>query len=175
VSPVPAHLRHHYRTPEWKAARAAARERAGELCEGTAELLGLKFETGRCGAPNATSVVRNQADPSLWRLADPPACEPRLWREPIKVVLTTAHLDHDPSNNDLANLAVLCQRCHLAHDREQHAATRRWRSLRLAILEHGQEVMFPDRFPDLLDVPERVRTSPTPTDGEADAGLVGPA
>ena len=175
MSPVPAYLRHHYRTPEWKAARATARVRAGDLCEGTTELLGHTFEDGRCASPNGNLVVRNKANPAVWCLADRHRDDPQLWREPIKVVLTTAHLDHDPSHNDLANLAVLCQRCHLAHDREQHAATRRWRSLRLAILEHGQEVMFPDRFPDLLAVPERVRTSPTPTDGEADAGLVGPA
>jgi 5-methylcytosine-specific restriction endonuclease McrA len=33
-----------------------------------------------------------------------------------KVVLTTAHLDHDPSNCADANLAALCQKCHLAYD-----------------------------------------------------------
>lgn len=28
-------------------------------------------------------------------------------------VLTVDHLDHDPGNSDPANLAALCQRCHL--------------------------------------------------------------
>jgi hypothetical protein len=37
------------------------------------------------------------------------------------VVLTTAHLDHDTTNNDPANLRALCQRCHLTHDAKQHA------------------------------------------------------
>lgn len=37
-----------------------------------------------------------------------------------KVVLTIAHLDHQPENNDPANLAALCQRCHLAYDQEHH-------------------------------------------------------
>lgn len=37
-----------------------------------------------------------------------------------RVVLATAHLDHDPGNNRLRNLAALCQRCHLAHDRPEH-------------------------------------------------------
>ena len=54
------------------------------------------------------------------------------------VVLTTAHLDHDPANNpeDGSNHAALCQRCHLAYDRAHHirnaAATRR---RRMATLE----------------------------------------
>ena len=39
-----------------------------------------------------------------------------------RVVLTTAHLDHDPQNNDRLNLAALCQRCHLRHDHKQHMA-----------------------------------------------------
>jgi len=45
------------------------------------------------------------------------------------VVLTTAHLDHDPTNNARSNLRAWCQRCHLAYDAEVHrrnaAATRR--------------------------------------------------
>ena len=38
----------------------------------------------------------------------------------IKIVLTVAHLDHDHENNDYDNLASLCQKCHLLHDKEQH-------------------------------------------------------
>lgn len=45
-----------------------------------------------------------------------------------KVVLATAHLDHDPGNNHPRNLAALCQRCHLAHDRAEHRR-RRWTTL----------------------------------------------
>lgn len=41
------------------------------------------------------------------------------------VVLTIAHLDHDPTNNDPANLRALCQRCHLQYDAKHHAQTRR--------------------------------------------------
>lgn len=33
-----------------------------------------------------------------------------------KVVLTVAHLDHDPSNCIDSNLAALCQRCHNTYD-----------------------------------------------------------
>jgi 5-methylcytosine-specific restriction endonuclease McrA len=54
-----------------------------------------------------------------------------------KVVLTVAHLDHDPGNNEFQNLRALCQRCHLAHDREQHALTRALRE-RTEKIEAGQ-------------------------------------
>lgn len=37
-----------------------------------------------------------------------------------KVILATAHLDHDPGNNRPSNLRAFCQRCHLGHDRTEH-------------------------------------------------------
>lgn len=49
----------------------------------------------------------------------------------VKIVLTVAHLDHQPENNDRTNLRALCQRCHLTYDAAHHArnaaATRRGR------------------------------------------------
>jgi len=45
-----------------------------------------------------------------------------------KVVLTVAHIDHDKTNNRFTNLAALCQRCHLNHDRHQHAYNRKYGS-----------------------------------------------
>jgi glutathione S-transferase len=39
------------------------------------------------------------------------------------VVLTVAHLDHQPENVDRANLKAWCQRCHLTYDAAHHAAT----------------------------------------------------
>lgn len=54
-----------------------------------------------------------------------------------RVVLTVAHLDHDPTNNADDNLAALCQRDHLRHDRGQHqrnaAETRRRKRGQLAL------------------------------------------
>lgn len=38
----------------------------------------------------------------------------------VVIVLTIAHLDHDTTNNDHANLRALCQRCHLQHDAGHH-------------------------------------------------------
>ena len=33
-----------------------------------------------------------------------------------RVVLASAHLDHNPGNNRSRNLAALCQRCHMLHE-----------------------------------------------------------
>lgn len=38
-----------------------------------------------------------------------------------KVVLTIAHLDHDPGNNRKRNLKAWCNRCHLTYDAPFHA------------------------------------------------------
>lgn len=46
------------------------------------------------------------------------------------VVLACAHLDHDPGHNSPANLAALCQRCHMLHDAAEHRWQRWWNSFR---------------------------------------------
>lgn len=45
--------------------------------------------------------------------------------KPLKIVLTIAHLNQDVSDNRLENLAALCQRCHLNHDRRDNIYRRR--------------------------------------------------
>lgn len=54
-----------------------------------------------------------------------------------KVVLTVAHIDQDRNNNRFSNLAALCQKCHLNHDRVRHMENRKygrkWREIQLAI------------------------------------------
>lgn len=47
-----------------------------------------------------------------------------------RVYLACAHLDHNPSNNDPANLRALCQRCHILHDRDEHRR-QRWFTYRV--------------------------------------------
>lgn len=56
------------------------------------------------------------------------------------VVLTTAHLDHQPENCDPANLRAMCQGCHLHYDREHHAETRA--STRAAELARAMYPLF---------------------------------
>jgi 5-methylcytosine-specific restriction endonuclease McrA len=41
----------------------------------------------------------------------------------VKIVLTVAHLNHTPGEDDDENLAALCQRCHLKHDASQHKSS----------------------------------------------------
>jgi hypothetical protein len=54
---------------------------------------------------------------------DPSADDPSVMA--TKVVLATAHLDHNPTNNRQRNLKALCQRCHMMHDRSEHQRRRR--------------------------------------------------
>ena len=82
----------------WRRIRAQILARAGNCCEGSPAFPG-------CRAPNG---------------------EPH----PVtgsRVVLTIAHLNHRPWENQPGNLAALCNRCHLFHDRWLHAENRRLR------------------------------------------------
>jgi len=102
--PLKAEPRHRY-PPHGRALRAALRERAGH-------------RGAPCGVPNRT--WRNHRT-DTWT-HDASLAE--AWRrdgDPVaRIVLTMAHLDHTPEHHDPANRAALCQRGHLAHDREQH-------------------------------------------------------
>jgi 5-methylcytosine-specific restriction endonuclease McrA len=42
-----------------------------------------------------------------------------------KVILTVAHLDHNPQNCADENLKALCQKCHLTYDAKHHAENAR--------------------------------------------------
>ena len=74
--------------------------------------------------------ARGLPRPGRERLTQPALLEgmERRGYRTTRVVLASAHRDHDPGNNDLRNLAAFCQRCHLAHDRAEHRR-RRWSTL----------------------------------------------
>lgn len=121
MSPIAKSKRHLY-PRDWPEISRRIRERSRQRCEW-------------CGKPNSTSVYvgkagewllveRQSSDP--WRNAkgvivetEPEYTAPNGYRV-VQVVLTVAHLDHDPGNCADDNLAALCQRCHLGHDREEH-------------------------------------------------------
>ena len=42
-----------------------------------------------------------------------------------KVILTVAHMDHNPENSTEENLKALCQKCHLNYDLEYHTENRK--------------------------------------------------
>ena len=76
----------------WPAIRQAILARAGNRCEGSPRW-------PDCRAANG------QAHPVTGS----------------RVVLTIAHLDQQPENNDPSNLRAWCQRCHLRHDADWRA------------------------------------------------------
>ena len=43
-----------------------------------------------------------------------------------KVILTVAHLDHNPENCDYSNLKAMCQKCHNNYDRNHRNETLRY-------------------------------------------------
>ncbi|WGF91124.1 hypothetical protein [Marinivivus vitaminiproducens] len=91
----------------------------------------------RCGRPHGTWVWHLgdgrwwDAAQDIWRsgkgraVAWPSQGEQRTRLKRTRVILATAHRDHDPSHNRSRNLAALCQRCHLLHDRTEHLRRRR--------------------------------------------------
>lgn len=106
----------------------------------------IRFEGARgrcetCGRPHG-QIVRHLGDGRWWDEASQSWRGARGRRLPglcnrdqtdaltTKVVLATAHLDHDPTNNRPRNLKALCQRCHLLHDRVEHQR-RRWQTLQM--------------------------------------------
>ena len=42
----------------------------------------------------------------------------------VRIILTIAHLDHEPEHCDPENLRALCQRCHNRYDAEHRKQTR---------------------------------------------------
>lgn len=65
---------------------------------------------------------------SRWTHKDAADFRARYWAPgdedwPTLIVLTCAHLDHQPENCDPANLRMFCQRHHLSHDADHHRAT----------------------------------------------------
>lgn len=57
--------------------------------------------------------------------------EPPVRLLTTRVVLASAHLNHDPSDNRSRNLAALCQRCHMVHDAAEHRRRRWFNAFRL--------------------------------------------
>lgn len=105
--PIKSENKHRY-PPNWREIRAAILERADDCCE-------------QCGVPNYAYRARGE---EAWTSNIGQA---EAWAmdgmKVSRVVLTIAHLDHQPENNDPGNLRALCQRCHLAWDKEHHQKT----------------------------------------------------
>ena len=111
--PIQAENRHRY-PPDWRAIRLAILDRAENRCE-------------QCGVPN--HAWRNNATGQWTHDAGLAEAWGLDGDKIARIVLTVAHLDHAPEHNDPANLAALCQPCHLRwdvdHQRQTRYATRR--------------------------------------------------
>lgn len=108
----------------WKQIRAAILERAGNKCE-------------RCGAPNGEIIERGTGPCILtYKLNNGKVYDENTGEylglsrhseyyalKIVKIVLTIAHLDHQPENNISSNLAAYCQKCHLRYDSVHHRQT----------------------------------------------------
>jgi hypothetical protein len=100
--------------PNWKDIRKRILEREGHCCK-------------TCGVENYSIGYRdykgewNEIEKSDYGDAIAQMAEQTGYKV-IKIVLTIAHLDHDPTNNNESNLAALCQLHHLRHDAQQHKA-----------------------------------------------------
>lgn len=77
---------------DWKRISRAVRDAAGNRCQGSPAYPDCRAENGR---PHPVTGSR--------------------------VVLTVAHLDHQPENCAPENLRAWCQRCHLTYDAAIHA------------------------------------------------------
>ncbi len=114
--PIKPENKHRY-PKNWCEIRTSILERAMNKCEG-------------CGLPNHCFVWRDsiggfceERPDTLPIIEWQKAAFPPVRR--VKVVLTIAHLDHTPENNDHTNLKALCQKCHNNYDREHRKQTRR--------------------------------------------------
>lgn len=108
---------------DWPAISRAIRERAGNKCE-------------QCRAPNGEVILRGSGkDANTYMLSGGGTFtadtgqylglsrgSEYCGRNFVKVILTVAHLDHQPENCEPDNLKALCQRCHNAYDRAHRAA-----------------------------------------------------
>lgn len=109
--------------PNWKTEiRPRILARANNCCE-------------ECSVPNYAIGVRLPEEPANFVLlpeghaADAFMLDAEGKLKAIKIVLTVAHLDHDPENWDVKDdrLKALCQRCHLQYDAKTKGLRRRRR------------------------------------------------
>lgn len=108
---------------DWPAISRRIREREGNRCKW-------------CAAPNGKTICRGErCDAGTYMVENGEVFDENDGRRMgvargseyfgrfVKVVLTTAHLDHGLADHSDENLAALCQQCHFRHDAPQHRAS----------------------------------------------------
>lgn len=123
---------------DWQERRKRILERDGHRCK-------------RCGVPNYSIIQRFDGDryELLHRCGSyQEAREERtgylaMAPNPIIIILTVMHLDHDEWNHDVEDerLEAACQRCHLQYDRHDNEMRkkygRRWKQYQLSFIENS--------------------------------------
>ena len=119
-------IRRHLCPDDWPAISLEVRTAGGWCCEW-------------CKAPNK-AVIQRKPNGTDWvevLTVQEPALDRYELTEELdwkrlrfhgltRIVLSVAHLDRNPANNQRDNLAALCQRCHLRHDIYQHVCARKY-------------------------------------------------
>jgi hypothetical protein len=112
--------------PGWPAISLRIRERAGQRCE-------------KCAAPNGKMIARGEGtDAGTYMLEDGAVHDESTGEQRgcargseylvgrfVRIVLTVAHMNHDPQDNSEGNLRALCQLCHNRHDAQHRARNAR--------------------------------------------------
>jgi hypothetical protein len=80
----------------WKEISQHIRERSGGQCECE----------GECGLHSKRRCIERNGEPARYAKG--------------KVILTVAHLNHNPGDCRNENLKAMCQKCHLRYDTSHH-------------------------------------------------------
>jgi hypothetical protein len=120
MSPIRASERAKY-PKDWRAIRARILVRAEHRCEF------ITSDGVRCDAPDREMIFRDRRNLEHWRRPHGADCGER---DPevvgVRVVLTIAHLNHDPTDNRDENLRAGCQLHHLRYDVDHHRRNGAW-------------------------------------------------
>lgn len=122
--PIRPENKHRY-PPDWKQIRERILARADNRCE-------------KCKVLNRTRIARGGGDDAGTYMTDDAEvfnaetgehlgqCRMSDYHvdRMVDIVLTIAHLDHQPENCADDNLRAWCQMHHLRHDQQHHAASR---------------------------------------------------
>lgn len=87
----------------WQEIRTSILDRAGHRCE----FCGIENYVYKNTKTGVTTTDEMQVED--WTI--------NSRHKVSKIILTIAHLDHTPENNDPDNLKALCQKCHNDYDR----------------------------------------------------------
>lgn len=96
----------------WKEIREQILKRADNKCE-------------FCGVENYAEGYRDKEGQFIKSVGTQQEADELDGEKIIRIILTIAHLDHNPQNNDPNNLRALCQKCRNNYDKEHRKETRK--------------------------------------------------